>query len=286
MCSNVIASRLSSLIIVTEIGISALKDQLIHAQRTEIDLLRSQRDNPSDVIHPNHDSIFGESSIGRDQTMTILSEQYQRLSQAQPIQQMPLLVSSSPSFLSQDQAAVSRAHNSGAIVLSNAGVSGDSPLLMDRKRLQVDAYGIADFQSCTSTGRPCQPGRYKILCNFEMTEVHVRGIFMNGSVTGATFNGVMYAVALFLLLLLRYWWLLANTYFFLLCSIGRTRSVGYFHISLVLQIHLYSRDSKVVLLYIQRQITLSRLSCGGWEDDACCFLMRSVSVSQVMNLLA
>ncbi|KAL7919846.1 hypothetical protein ACQKWADRAFT_300225 [Trichoderma austrokoningii] len=154
-----------------EIGISGLKDQLIHAQRIEIDLLKGQRDNPSDAIHPNHDSIFGESSTGRDQTMAILSQQYQRLSQAQPIQQM--------------------SNNSGAMVLSSADSSGNSPILMDRKRLQVDAYGVADFQSCTNSGGPCQPGRYKIICNFGITEVHVRGILMDGSVTGATFNGVM-----------------------------------------------------------------------------------------------
>jgi hypothetical protein len=186
----------------TDIGISSLQDQLIHVQRIEIDLLRSQRDNPSDVIHPNHDSIFGESSTGRDQTMTILSQQYQRLSQAQPIQQMPLFASSSSSFPSQGQAAVSQTNYSGAMVLSNTGSSGSSPILMGRKRLQVDAYGVADFQKCTSSGQPCQPGRYKIMCNFGMTEVHVRGILMNGSVTDATFNGVMYAVALILFLLL------------------------------------------------------------------------------------
>lgn len=178
----------------SDIGISGLKDQLIHAQRVEIDLLRSQRDNPSDVIHPNHDSILGESSTGRDQTMAILSQQYQRLSQAQPIQRMPLLASSS--FPCQSQAAVSQATSSGAMVLSNAGSSGNSPTLMVRKRLQVDAYGVANFQSCTSSGGSCQPGRYKIICNFGITEVHVRGILMNGSVTGATFNGVMCVVAL------------------------------------------------------------------------------------------
>ena len=203
MCSSVTILDSSSLMLFTEIGISGLKDQLIHAQRVEIDLLRSQRDNPSHVIHPNHDSIFGESSTGRDQTMTILSQQYQRLSQAQPIQQMPLFPSSSSSFPSQGQAAVSQANNFGAMVLSNAGSSGNSPILMARKRLQVDAYGVADFQSCTSSGGPCQPGCYKIICNFGMTEVHVRGILMNGSVTGATFNGVMYALSLSLLLLLR-----------------------------------------------------------------------------------
>lgn len=180
-----------------------MKDQLIHAQKIEIDLLRSQRDNPSDVIHPNHDSIFSESSTGRDQTMTIFSQQYQRLSQEQPIQQMPLFASSSSSFLSQGQAAMSQTNNSGAMVLSNAGSSGDSPILMDRKRLRVDAYGIANFQSRTTSGGACQPGRYKLICNFEMTEVHVRGILMNGSVTGATFNGIMYAVALSPLLLPR-----------------------------------------------------------------------------------
>ncbi|EHK47254.1 hypothetical protein TRIATDRAFT_298932, partial [Trichoderma atroviride IMI 206040] len=149
ICSSVAALSSSSLMVFffTEIGISGLKDQLIHAQRIEIDLLRSQRDNPSDVIHPNHDSIFGESSTGRDQTMAILSQQYQRLSQAQPIQQMPLFASSS-----QGQVDVSQANNSGAIVLSNVGFSGNSPILMDRKRLQVDAYGVADFQSCTSSG--------------------------------------------------------------------------------------------------------------------------------------
>lgn len=249
----------------TEIGISGLKDQLIHAQRIEIDLLRSQRDNPSDVIHPNHDSIFGESSNGRDQTMTILSQQYQRLSQAQPIQQMPLFASPS-----QGQAAVSQGNNSGAMVLSNVCSSGNSPILMVRKRLQVDVYRVADFQSCTSSGGPCQPGRYKIICNFGMTEVHVRGILMNGSVTGAAFNGVMYAVTLFLFLLLCCFddYYLLTRSFFLAGLLGHIQIVGYFRTSLVPQTRLYLRDSKVLLLSLRRRIMLWRLSCGGWDNDA------------------
>lgn len=83
------------------------------------------------------------------------------------------------------------------------GSPGNPPILMDRKRLRVDAYGVANFKSRTTSGGPCQSGCYKIICNYEMTEVHVRGIFMDGSVTSATFNGVMYAVALSLLPLLR-----------------------------------------------------------------------------------
>lgn len=168
-----------------------MKDRLIHAQKIEIDLLKSQRDKPSDIIHPNHDSIFGESSTGRDETMTILSQQYQRLSQAQPIQRI----------LSQGQAAGSQTNGPGAMVLYDgaSGSLGNPPVLMDRKRLRVDAYGVANFKSRTTSGGPCQSGRYKIICNFEMTEVHVRGIYMDGSVTQATFNGVMYAGTLFLL---------------------------------------------------------------------------------------
>ncbi|UKZ96324.1 uncharacterized protein TrAFT101_011121 [Trichoderma asperellum] len=71
------------------------------------------------------------------------------------------------------------------------GSPGNPPILMDRKRLRVDAYGVANFKSRTTSGGPCQSGCYKIICNYEMTEVHVRGIFMDGSVTSATFNGVM-----------------------------------------------------------------------------------------------
>lgn len=63
-----------------------------------------------------------------------------------------------------------------------------------------------------------------------MTKVHVRGIFINGSVTGVTFNGVMYAVTLFLLLLLRCsldYRLLTRSYFLLVRPYPNCRIFSY-----------------------------------------------------------
>ncbi|KAJ9611283.1 hypothetical protein H2200_004466 [Cladophialophora chaetospira] len=64
--------------------------------------------------------------------------------------------------------------------------------LVERRRLHCDGRGVAKFRTCTTTGQPARPGYYKIICNVNMNEVHVKGVMCNDQVTGAEFYGKIY----------------------------------------------------------------------------------------------
>ena len=69
------------------IGRSALMEQLIIMQQTVISLLSNGAVNNvmTNLIHPNHNSVYTSASNVRQQTLSGLGSQYQRLLQAAPI---------------------------------------------------------------------------------------------------------------------------------------------------------------------------------------------------------
>ncbi|KAJ5279568.1 hypothetical protein N7478_004940 [Penicillium angulare] len=78
------------------IGREALMEHLIVLQTTVISLLRGQNINITDLIHPNHSLITRGTKSARDGTISALSQQYQRLAQADPIPRLPPATSEPP----------------------------------------------------------------------------------------------------------------------------------------------------------------------------------------------
>jgi hypothetical protein len=59
-------------------------EQLIVLQQTVISLL-TQNTSPQALIHPNHDVLFTTSTSARNNSVSALAQQYQRMAQSAPI---------------------------------------------------------------------------------------------------------------------------------------------------------------------------------------------------------
>ncbi|KAJ5107172.1 hypothetical protein N7456_003847 [Penicillium angulare] len=77
------------------IGHEALMEHLIVVQTTEISVLRRRNINITDHIHPNHSLITRDTKSARGGIISALSQQYQRLAQADPSPR-PLSATSEP----------------------------------------------------------------------------------------------------------------------------------------------------------------------------------------------
>lgn len=117
-------------------------EQLVTLQQTVITLLSDDRgtNNPfANLVHPNHSGIFQSTSSIRENTLSALGEQYQRLLQKLPIQQGA--ISLDRSRLSDINPGANSAQIQGRPLMTSVTSQTRSPRLtsQDNNRLDDDA---------------------------------------------------------------------------------------------------------------------------------------------------
>lgn len=100
--------------------------------------------------------------------------------------------------------------------------------LVERRRLHCNSNGVAEFKTCTTTGQPARPGYYKIICNVNINQVHVKGVMCNGETTRSEFYGKMYVFFCVLLQIVKRHSLLGwlESVMLILCSCTGYRPYG------------------------------------------------------------